>query len=66
MGEAPKTESEMQVEMAIDAKRRADNCMIDIKNAEKRWNCRIDPMMQISGQGIASSYRVVPLTILKV
>jgi len=66
MGEAPKTESEMQVEMAIDAKRRADNCMVDVRNALKRWNCKIDPMIQISGHGISSNFAVVPLTTIMV
>ena len=60
------TDSERQVESAIDTQRRAKNCLIDIKNAEKRWNCKVDPVIQISGQGIQSGFNVVPVMEVKI
>jgi len=59
------TESEMRVEMELDAKRRADNCLMDIRKALNRWNCKIDPMFQLSSQGVATSYAIVPLITVK-
>jgi len=50
-----------EVELGIDAKRRADNCMVDIQNALKKWKCVIDPVVQISGSGISRSYAIIPL-----
>lgn len=50
-----------EVEIGIDATRRANNCLIDIKNTLNKWKCTIDPVIQISGQGIARSYAVIPL-----
>lgn len=50
-----------EVEIAKDAQMRANNCMVDIKNALKKWNCQIDPILQFSGQGIQRSYAVIPL-----
>ena len=55
------TDSEREIELGIDAQRRAKNCLIDIKNALAKWRCTIDPIIQISGQGIARSYIVIPL-----
>ncbi len=55
------TDSEKAVESALEAQRRAQNCLIDIQNVLKRWNCAIDPIIQISGQGVGRSYAVIPL-----
>ena len=55
------TDTEKEIEIGIDAQRRAENCLVDIKNALKKWSCTIDPIVQISGQGIARSYAVIPL-----
>ncbi len=55
------TEAEQQIERAQEAKRRAENCMVDIKNVLQRWNCLLDPAITITGQGIAPGYRIVPL-----
>ena len=55
------TDSERAVELGIDAQRRANNCIVDIKNALAKWKCAIDPILQISGQGIARSYAIIPL-----
>lgn len=59
------TESERRVEMEIDAKRRTDNCLVDIRNVLSKWNCKIDPMFQLSSQGVATSYAIVPLITVK-
>lgn len=60
------TDTERQVEGAVMAKRRADNCLIDIQNVLKRWNCRVDPMVQISGQGIQTGFNIVPMMEVKI
>ena len=57
----PKTDAEKEIERGIDAQRRANNCMVDIQNALSKWKCTIDPIVQISGQGISRSYAVIPL-----
>lgn len=59
------TDTERQVESAIDAERRAKNCLIDIEKVLVRWNCRIDPMVTISSQGIQAGFGVIPLSGLK-
>ena len=55
------TDTEKEIELGIDAQRRANNCLVDIKNTLNKWKCTIDPVIQISGQGIARSYAVIPL-----
>ena len=50
------------VEEAISADLRAKNCLIDIQRVLGRWNCRINPMVQISGTGVSVNFQVVPLT----
>ncbi len=55
------TDSEREIELGIDAQRRANNCLVDIKNVLAKWKCTIDPIIQISSQGIGRSYSVVPL-----
>lgn len=55
------TDTEREIELGIDAQRRANNCLVDIKNALAKWKCTIDPIVQISGQGISRSYAVIPL-----
>ncbi len=59
------TESERRVEMELDAKRRADNCLVDIRNVLNKWSCKIDPMVQISSQGVGTSFAIVPLITVK-
>jgi NDP-sugar pyrophosphorylase family protein len=54
-----KIEKEMEVQR--DAKMRADNCMVDVKNACHKWKCRISPIVLISGSAIMTNYEVVPL-----
>lgn len=55
------TDTEKEIDLGIDAQRRANNCLVDIKNALAKWKCTIDPIMQISGQRISSSFAVIPL-----
>lgn len=56
------TDTEKEVELGIDAQVRAQNCLIDIKKVLERWGCVIDPVIQITGNGITKgSYMVVPL-----
>jgi hypothetical protein len=51
-----------EVEIGVDAQRRAQNCIIDIKNALERYQCVIEPIIQITGNGITKgSYMVIPL-----
>ena len=50
------------VEEAISADIRAKNCLIDIKRILERWNCRINPMVEISGMGLKTNFQVVPMT----
>ena len=60
------TDSERQVESAIEAQGRSKNCLIDIENTLKRWNCRIEPVMTISSQGIQTGYGVAPMMVVKI
>lgn len=55
------TDTEKEIELGIDAQRRANNCLVDIKNALARWKCTLDPIVQISSQGISRTYAVIPL-----
>ena len=55
------TDTEKEVELGIDAQRRANNCLVDIKNALTKWKCTIGPIIQISNQGIGRSYEVIPI-----
>jgi len=59
------TEAEKQVELAVDAQRRSKNCLVDVENVLKRWNCRIEPIVQISSKGIQTSFAVAPLITVK-
>ncbi len=52
------------VETVLEAKRRSENCMVDIKNAEKRWHCVINPVITVSGRGILPSYEIIPLDMV--
>ncbi len=52
------------VENAIDAKRRSENCMVDIRNVLKRWNCMINPVVIISGRGIQPQFEIIPLDMV--
>jgi len=60
------TDSERQVESAIEVQGRSRNCLIDIENILKRWNCRIEPIVTISSQGIQTGYGVAPMTEVKI
>jgi len=60
------TDTEKQIENAVDAQRRSQNCLIDVENALKRWNCRIEPVVTISSQGIKMAYGVAPLMVTKI
>ena len=53
--------SDKIVEEAISADLRAKNCLVDIQKILVRWNCRINPMIEISGMGIKCNFQVVPL-----
>ena len=59
-----KADVERQIQAQVDAKRRADNCLIDVKNALAKWDCFIDPMVQITGQDIRTTYRIVPKVVV--
>ncbi len=52
------------VENAIDAKRRSENCMVDIRNALSRYNCAINPVCIISGRGIQTNFEIIPLDMV--
>ncbi len=54
--------SDKMVEEAISADIRAKNCLIDIKKILERWNCKINPMVEISGMGLKTNFQVVPMT----
>ena len=58
------TESEKQIEVGLDAKKGAENCNVEIRNALKRWNCRIDAVVEIIGTQFRSTYAVVPLILV--
>lgn len=60
------TDSERQVESAVEAQRRSKNCLVDIENVLKRWNCRIEPVITISSQGIQTAFAVAPLMVVKI
>ena len=60
------TDTERQVESAVEAQARSRNCFIDIENILKRWNCKIDPVVQISGQGIQTGFGVSPMIEVKI
>ena len=60
------TDSERQVESAIEAQGRSKNCLIDIENVLKRWNCRIEPIVTISSQGIQTAFGVAPMVGVKI
>ena len=55
------SEVEKRAEMGLDAQRRAQNCLIDIKKILDRWECQIEGVVQIAGDRISTSYMVVPL-----
>jgi len=63
-GGRPETETERQIRLAMEAERnakiRAENCMVEIKAALKKWNCIIDPVIQLSSRGIKPNFMVVP------
>lgn len=58
------TDSEKQVEDALDGKRRANNCLMDIKKVLERWNCAINPVILISGKGIAPNFEIIALNVI--
>ena len=52
------------VEEAISSDIRAKNCLVDIQNALKRWGCRINPIIELSGMGMKTNFQVVPMQII--
>jgi len=60
------TDTERQVESAIEAQARSKNCLIDIQNVLKRWNCRIEPVMTLTSQGVQTAYGIAPLVEVKI
>jgi len=61
------TDTERRVETAVEGQARVRNCFIDIEKVLKRWSCRIDPMVQISGQsGIQVGFNIVPVVEVKI
>lgn len=60
------TDTERQVESAVEAQARSKNCVIDIENVLKRWNCRIEPIVTISSQGIQMSWGISPMMMVKI
>lgn len=46
----------------IDAEVRSRNCLIDIQKILKRWNCGINPIVNISGaQGMTCGFSIVAM-----
>jgi len=60
------TDSERQVESAIEAQTRSKNCLIDIQNVLKKWNCRIEPMMTLTSQSVQTAYGIAPMVEVKI
>jgi len=60
------TDTERQVESAVEAQGRSKNCLIDIEKVLRRWNCRIEPIVTISSQGIQTAFGVAPMTEVKI
>ena len=60
------TDAERQVESAVEAQARSRNCLIDIEGVLKRWNCRIEPVVTISSQGIQTTFGIAPLMVVKI
>ena len=57
-----KTESLVKSPEEVDAEVRMKNCWIDIQKILRRWNCQINPVVNISGaQGMTCGFNVVPL-----
>jgi hypothetical protein len=61
MNDIEQAKSIDQVESALEAERRAQNCMVDLKNVLERWQCRINPIITISGMGVMPKFEIVPL-----
>ena len=64
MGNEPLTESERIVENRIEAEIRAKNCLLDIQNILHRWNCAINPVVEVSSMGIRGSFQVVAMPVV--
>jgi len=60
------TDTERQVESAIEVQRRSKNCLVDIENILKRWNCRIEPVMTLTSQGVQTAYGISPMMAVKI
>ncbi len=57
-----KPESLVKSPGEIDAEVRMKNCWIDIQKILKRWNCQINPVVEISGaRGMTCGFNIVPL-----
>ncbi len=60
------TDSERAVESAIEVQTRSRNCMIEIEGILKRWNCKIEPVITLSSQGIQPAWGVAPIMAVKI
>jgi hypothetical protein len=60
------TDTERQIESAIEAERRLKNCLIDVENVLKKWNCRVEPVVTISSRGIQMTWGISPLMVVKI
>ena len=59
-------QTEDTVELMVDAERRAKGCFDEIQMELSKWNCKIDPMVQISGKGMQMGFNVVPVMGIKI
>ncbi len=60
------TDAERAVEGAIEIQTRSRNCMIEIENILKRWNCKIEPVITLSSQGIQGNWGITPIMAVKI
>ena len=54
------------VDDILEAKRRADNCLVDIQKILEKWECTIGPSVVITARGIQSGYEIIPLNKVKI
>lgn len=64
-GKREPTPEEVLVEQAIEANRRAQNCLLAIQNELRRYQCMIEPLISISGSGkMQGNWAVIPLAVI--
>ena len=54
------TDVERQIQIAMDAKQRATDCLEAIKDICVKWNCRVQPSINITDRGVESDFNVIP------